>query len=84
MYERGIADMKEILETIILSLVEDKSAIQIEEKSNEKSITFEVKVAEKDMGKVIGKEGKIAKSIRTVMKAVAGKERKKVSIEFVE
>lgn len=76
--------MKETLETIILSLVEDKSAVQIEEKNNEKSITFEVKVADKDMGKVIGKEGKIAKSIRTVMKAVAGKERKKVSIEFVE
>ena len=76
--------MKEILETIILSLVEDKSAVQIEEKSNEKSITFEVKVAEKDMGKVIGREGRVAKSIRTVMKAVAGKERKKVSIEFAE
>ena len=76
--------MKETLQTIILSLVEDKSAVLIEEKNNEKSITFEVKVAEKDMGKVIGKEGKIAKSIRTVMKAVAGKERKKVSIEFVE
>ena len=76
--------MKETLETIILSLVEDKSAVQIEEKSNEKTISFEVKVADKDMGKVIGKEGKVAKSIRTVMKAVAGKERKKVSIEFVE
>ena len=76
--------MKEVLETIILSLVEEKSAVQIQEKSNEKTITFEVKVAEKDMGKVIGKEGKVAKSIRTVMKAVAGKERKKVSIEFVE
>ena len=76
--------MKEILETIILSLVEDKSAVQIEEKSNEKTICFEVKVAEKDMGKVIGKEGKVAKSIRTVMKAVAGRERKKISIEFVE
>ena len=76
--------MKEILETIILSLVEDKSAVTIEEKSDEKTISFEVKVADKDMGKVIGKEGKVAKSIRTVMKAVAGKERKKVSIEFVE
>ena len=76
--------MKEILETIILSLVEDKKQVSIEEKSDEKTISFEVKVAEKDMGKVIGKEGKIAKSIRTVMKAVAGKERKKVSIEFVE
>ena len=79
-----MAEMKEILETIILSLVEDKSAVQIEEKNNEKTISFEVKVADKDMGKVIGKEGKVAKSIRTVMKAVAGKERKKVSIEFVE
>ena len=76
--------MKEILETIILSLVEDRSAVTIEEKSYEKTISFEVKVADKDMGKVIGKEGKVAKSIRTVMKAVAGKERKKVSIEFVE
>ena len=76
--------MKEILETIILSLVEDKSAVTIEEKSDEKTISFEVKVADKDMGKVIGKEGKVAKSIRTVMKAVAGKERKKISIEFVE
>lgn len=76
--------MKEILETIILSLVEDKTAVKIEEKNDEKTISFEVKVADKDMGKVIGKEGKVAKSIRTVMKAVAGKERKKVSIEFVE
>lgn len=75
--------MKETLETIILSLVEDQTAVQIEEKNNEKSISFEVKVADKDMGKVIGKEGKIARSIRTVMKAVAGKERKKISIEFV-
>ena len=78
------ADMKEILETIILSLVEEKEAVTIQEKSDEKTIAFEVKVADKDMGKVIGKEGKVAKSIRTVMKAVAGKERKKVSIEFVE
>ena len=75
--------MKETLETIILSLVEDKSGVHIEEKNDEKSISFEVKVADKDMGKVIGKEGKIARSIRTVMKAVAGKERKKISIEFV-
>ena len=76
--------MKEILETIILSLVDDKSAVEIKEQDKEKVIAFEVKVADKDMGKVIGKEGKIAKSIRTVMKAVGSKERKKVSIEFME
>ena len=76
--------MKEILETIILSLVDDKTAVEIKEQEKEKVIAFEVKVADKDMGKVIGKEGKIAKSIRTVMKAVGSKERKKVSIEFME
>ena len=46
--------------------------------------TFEVKVAESDMGKVIGKEGRIAKAIRTIMKSVASKENKKVSIEFID
>lgn len=76
--------MKEILETIILNLVDDKESVQISETENEKSIIFEVKVAQNDMGKIIGKQGKLARSIRTVMKAVAGKERKKVSVEFIE
>lgn len=76
--------MKEILETIILNLVDDKESVQITETENEKSIIFEVKVAQNDMGKIIGKQGKLARSIRTVMKAVAGKERKKVSVEFIE
>ena len=48
-----------------------------------KSVAFEVKVDESDMGKVIGKQGKIAKSIRIVMKAVAAKEHKKSSVEFI-
>lgn len=76
--------MKEILETIIKNLVEDKDSVEINELENEKGITLEVKVADKDMGKVIGKEGKIAKAIRTIMKSVAGKERKKVTVEFVD
>ena len=76
--------MKEILETIILNLVDDKNAVDIKETDNNKSITFEEKVAEKDMGKVIGRQGKLAKSIRTVIKSVAGKERKKVNVEFIE
>ena len=76
--------MKEILETIITTLVSDKEAVTIKQIDGEQSVIFEVKVAEADMGKVIGREGKIAKSIRTVMKAVAGRERKKVSIDFVE
>ena len=75
--------MKKILETIIASLVDNKDAIEINEVDGEKSVVFEVKVAENDMGKVIGRQGKIAKSIRTVMKAVAAKEHKKVTVEFI-
>lgn len=76
--------MKDVLELIIASLVDNKDQISIEETSNEKSVEYKVKVAESDMGKVIGKQGRVAKSIRTVMKSVAGKEGKKVNVEFVE
>ena len=75
--------MKEMLQTIILSLVDDKEAVEINEVDGEKSIVFEVKVADKDMGKVIGKQGRLAKSIRTLIKAVANKEQKKVTVEFI-
>ena len=76
--------MKEILETIIETLVSNKESININQIDGEKTIIFEVKVAEEDMGKVIGKQGVIAKSIRTIMKAIASKENKKVSIEFLD
>ena len=76
--------MKDILELIILNLVEDKDAVEVKETDNEKSILLEVKVSKNDMGKVIGKQGRLAKSIRTVIKAVAGKEHKKVTVEFGE
>ncbi len=76
--------MKEILETIIKSLVEDENEVMITEKEDEKYHNFQVKVANQDMGKVIGKQGRVAKSIRTVMKSIAGKEHKKVNIEFLE
>ena len=76
--------MKNVLELIIASLVDNKEEISIEEISSEKSVDFKVKVAPGDMGKIIGKQGRVAKSIRTVMKSVAGKEGKKVNVEFVE
>ena len=75
--------MEEILKTIISNLVDEKEAIEIKRIDSEKSIVFEVKVAENDMGKVIGRQGRLAKSIRTVMKAVASREHKKVSVEFI-
>ena len=76
--------MKESLETIILNLVEDKEQVSISSKEEGKTLTLEVKVAEDDMGRVIGKQGKIAKSIRTVMKSLAAKEHKKVVVEFID
>ena len=76
--------MKEIIETIILNLVDNKDAVEITEKQDEKSVVFEVKVANEDMGKVIGRQGRLAKSIRTVMKSVSAKEGKRANIEFVD
>ena len=75
--------MKEVLETIIKNLVDTPEAVDIKEVEGEKNIIFEVKVAEKDFGKIIGKQGRIAQSIRNVMKAVANKEHKKATVEFI-
>ncbi len=79
--------MKDILETIVKHLVENQDAVKITEATdfeNEKIVKFTVNVAKEDMGKIIGKQGKNARAIRTVMKSVAAKERKKVDIEFAE
>ena len=76
--------MKEIIETIILNLVDNKDAVEITEKQDEKGIVFEVKVANEDMGKVIGKQGRIAKAIRTVVKAAATKDNKRVIVEIIQ
>lgn len=76
--------MKEMLEIIIKNLVANPDQVEITESQKENAINFSVKVADSDMGKVIGKQGRIAKAIRTVAKAIATKENKKVNIEFVE
>ena len=76
--------MKEILETIIKNLVSNTDAISINEVQGEKSIVYEVKVSEVDIGIVIGKDGKVAKSIRTVIKAIASKDGKRVTVEFLD
>lgn len=75
--------MKETLETILKSLAEYPEQVCVNEIGGEKSVVFEVKVVETDMGKVIGREGKIASAIRTIMKALGSKEQKRVSVEFI-
>lgn len=69
--------MKEILEVMIKNLVQDTESVSIEEITQNDELKYEVRVNQKDMGRVIGKKGKIAQSIRTVMKAIAAKEDKK-------
>ena len=76
--------MKEILSIILNNLADNKDAIEIVETEKENHIDCNVKVASTDMGKIIGRQGKIAKSIRTLMKSLASKEKKTVSIEFSE
>lgn len=75
--------MEETLKTIITNLVEFPEQVSINKKEDDKSLIFEVKVAETDMGKVIGREGKMAGAIRTVMKALGAKESKRITIEFI-
>lgn len=75
--------MKELVEIIAKSLVDNPDSVQVKEISGEQSIILELKVAPEDMGKVIGKQGRIAKAIRTVVKAAAIKENKRVVVEII-
>ena len=75
--------MKELLIFIAKSLVEHPEAVEVTETEREDSVLFELHVHEDDMGKVIGKQGKIAKAIRSVMKAVAGKRNTKVIVDII-
>mgnify|MGYP005786387985 FL=1 len=75
--------MKEILESIIKNLVSNPEAVQINEMQGQTAIVYEVKVAEEDMGKVIGRQGRVAQAIRTIVKAIASKEQKRATIEFI-
>lgn len=75
--------MKEMVEYIARSLVDKPEEVEVIETENERFVVLEIRVAPEDMGKVIGKQGKIAKSIRTVTKAAAAKIGKKVAVEIM-
>lgn len=76
--------MKELVEIIAKSLVDHPEEVSVTEVEGEQSIILELKVANDDMGKVIGKQGRIAKAIRTVIKAAATKEDKRVMLEIIQ
>ncbi len=76
--------MKELLEVIAKRLVENPEQASVTETENDRTLVLELKVAPEDMGKVIGKQGRIAKAIRTVVKAAGVHEDKKIVVEIVQ
>jgi len=76
--------MKQLVEHIAKALVDEPDQVEIKQIDSDRIIILELRVAETDMGKVIGKQGRIAKAIRTVVNAAAVKENKKVVVEIVQ
>ena len=75
--------MKELLEFIAKSLVKNPDAVEVTVNEKETAIVLSLHVAEDDMGKVIGKQGRIAKAIRTVMKAASSNENKRIIVDII-
>jgi len=76
--------IKEFLEFVIKSLVDDPSEVEIKEVAGDKVTLYELKVAKPDIGKVIGKKGRTALAIRTILNAVSTKQGKRAELEIVE
>ena len=74
--------MKELVKTIAKFIVDEPDQVEVNQVDKAKSIIIELSVAEDDMGKVIGKQGRIARAIRTVVKAAATKEGKKITVDI--
>lgn len=75
--------MRELVEYIVKSLVDNPEAVSVKETQGESITIIEIRTAPEDSGKVIGKEGRIANSIRTIVKASAAKQQKKVTVEIL-
>lgn len=76
--------MKELVETIAKSLVDDPLQVQAAEEMEEDTLIIKLTVAKEDMGRIIGKEGRTAKAIRTILNAVSTKDNKKAILKIVE
>ena len=76
--------MKELLTYIVQSLVDDPAQVSVTERKADGEIIFEVRVADGDMGKVIGRNGRIVKQIRILMRAVAQRKGKKISVDIID
>lgn len=76
--------MKEAVEKIITALVSDKEAVEISETANEKSSVFQVRVAEGDMGRIIGREGRTIKAVRSLLFHAGHKQNKRFVLDLVD
>lgn len=76
--------MKELVEVLAKALVDKPDEVAVTQTEDSDSITVELEVAQSDMGKVIGKSGRIAKAIRTVVKAASSKTDKRVNVEIIQ
>ena len=76
--------MKEAVETIITSLVDDSEAVEVRENADGKNVRIEVRVAEGDMGRVIGREGRTVKAIRSILFAAGQKHGRRFHLDLVE
>ena len=76
--------MKDLVEIIAKSLVDNPNEVHVNEVQGEQDLILKLRVAPEDMGKVIGKQGRVAKAIRTVVKAAALNENRKVVVEIID
>lgn len=76
--------MGELVEYIAKALVDNPDEVSVNEIEGSQSVIIELRVAQEDMGKIIGKQGRIAKAIRTVVKAAAIKENKRAVVEIIQ
>jgi len=76
--------MKDLVEVIAKALVENPDEVVVTQREDDRAIVIELRVAQPDMGKVIGKQGRIAKAIRSVVKAASTKETKKVIVDIIQ
>lgn len=76
--------MKDLIERIVRALVDNPEEVMVTAIEGNQATVLELKVAKEDLGKIIGKQGRTAKSLRTIVGAASGKERKRVVLEIVE
>jgi predicted RNA-binding protein YlqC (UPF0109 family) len=83
-FERGRAMMRDLVTTIVKAIVDYPNAVEVKEVEGERTTVVELRVAKEDVGKVIGKQGRIAEAIRVILGAAGAKIKRKIELEILE